>query len=87
MWGRGFMGCQLQIAQRVGVFNILLRQSNNDTRNSLQSPLSKNQTKLHGLPQLFNHIFLLISRKYVCVANEKYNLYRSLLTAVKRLCF
>ena len=40
---RGFMGCQLQIAQRVGVFNILLRQSNNDARNSLQSPLSKNQ--------------------------------------------
>ena len=73
---RGFMGCQLQIAQRVGVFNILLRQSNNDTRNS--------QTKLHGLPQLFNHIFLLISRKYVCVANEKYNIYRSLLKVLDK---
>ena len=85
MWGRGFMGCQLQIAQRVGVFNILLRQSNEDTRSSLQSPLSKSQTKLHGFPQLFNHIFLIISKKYVCVTNEKYNLYRSLLTAVKRL--
>ena len=83
MWGRGFMGCQLQIAQRVGVFNILLRQSNKDTRSSLQSPLSKNQTS----PQLFNHIFLLISRKNICVANEKYNLYCSLLTAVKRLYF
>ena len=43
-----------------------------DTRSSLQSPLSKNQTKLHGIPQFFNHIFLLMSRKYVCEANEKY---------------
>ena len=44
-----------------------------DTRSSrFQSPLSKKQTKLHGFPLLFNHIFLLMSGKYVCVANEKY---------------
>ena len=47
-----------------------------DKRSSLQSLLlddrSKNQTKLHGFQHLFNHIFPLMSRKYVCVANEKY---------------
>ena len=43
-----------------------------DTRRSLLSTLSKIQTKLHTFPQLFDHIFLLMSRKYVSVANEKY---------------
>ena len=38
-----------------------------DTRSSLQSPLSKNQTELNTFPQLFNHIFLLMSRKYLSV--------------------
>ena len=31
----------------------------------------KKQTKLHGLPQFFNHIIVLMSRKYVSLANEK----------------
>ena len=35
-------------------------------------PTVKKKTKLHGFPQLFNHIFLLMSRKYVCAANQKY---------------
>ena len=42
-----------------------------DSRSSLQSP-SKNQTKLHGLSQLFKPIFLLMIRKHVGVVNEKY---------------
>ena len=32
----------------------------------------KKQTKLDSFPQHFNHIFLLMSRKYVNVVNEKY---------------
>ena len=43
-----------------------------DTRSSLQSPLSNNQTKLHSFPQIFSHIFLLMSKKYVIIVNEKY---------------
>ena len=47
-----------------------------DTMSSLQSLLSKKQTKLYSFPELFNHIFLLmsLSRKYVSVVNEKYAL-------------
>ena len=30
------------------------------------------QTKLHGFLQLFNHISLLMSRRYVCVSDEEY---------------
>ena len=41
-----------------------------DTRSSLQSPFKK-QTKLHSFPQLFNHIFLPMSRKYVSVVKKK----------------
>ena len=44
-----------------------------DTMSSLQSPLSKNLTKLKSLAQqLFDHIFPLMSQKYVSVVNEKY---------------
>ena len=43
-----------------------------DTRSSFQSPLSKKKTELQSFPKLFNHIFLLMSRKYVSVVNEKY---------------
>ena len=33
----------------------------------------KKQTKLHDFPQLFNHIFLLLSKaREVCLCNEKY---------------
>ena len=32
----------------------------------------QNKTKLHGFPHLFNHISLLMSRKYFFVSNEKY---------------
>ena len=34
----------------------------------------KNQTKLLIFSLLFNHIFLLMSWKYICVANKKYDL-------------
>ena len=45
----------------------------NDTRSSLQTTLSENQTKLHSFPQFFHHdIFLQMSRKYVSVFNEDY---------------
>ena len=43
-----------------------------DSRSSLQSKQLKDQTKLHDLPQLFKHIFPLMSRKNVSVANEMY---------------
>ena len=40
-----------------------------DTKSSLQSPLSKKQTKLHSFPLLYKHIFPLTSRKYAIVLN------------------
>ena len=43
-----------------------------DTTSSLQSTLSKTKPNCICFPQLFNHIFLHMSRKSVCVFNEKY---------------
>ena len=41
-----------------------------DTRSSLQSPLLKNKPNCkNSHAQVFNHIFLLMSRKNFCVAN------------------
>ena len=44
-----------------------------DTRSSLQSLFLKNKPNCkNSHAQVFNHIFLLMSRKYVCAANQKY---------------
>ena len=55
------------------LLNMLAFLNYKDTRSSLQSPLLKNKPNCkNSHAQVFNHIFLLMSRKYVSVVNENY---------------